>query len=159
LFRETHAFASSDCRSSSGVMPPNISALGPTKNAAVIHRRRFFLAKQSRCNHAEDGGEHDDRVERDERGALQVTAANPKLWFGFNGIHIAENPTTPPQSTQSTRLIPLQHRQVRLRRDVHAAGAGHALLALLLLLEQLHLSGPVAAGDVGHVLAVGLDAL
>ena len=52
----------------------------------------------------------------------------------------------------------LQHRQERFLRNLHGADALHALLAFLLLLEQLALARDVAAVALGqHVLAQRLD--
>src|SRR5574337_1915610 len=57
-------------------------------------------------------------------------------------------------------LLRLQHGHERLLGDVHAADGFHALLALLLLLQQLALAGHVAAVALGgHVLAEGLERL
>src|SRR6266542_2708620 len=54
----------------------------------------------------------------------------------------------------------LEDRQERFLRDLDLADLLHALLALLLLLEQLPLAGDVAAVALGgHVLAHGLDGL
>src|SRR5262245_1522231 len=57
-------------------------------------------------------------------------------------------------------LAAAQHRQERLLRDLDAADLAHALLAFLLLLEQLALARDVAAVALrGHVLAHRRDAL
>src|SRR5688500_3392226 len=63
--------------------------------------------------------------------------------------------TTIPQSHESARSVfLLQDRHEGLLRDVDAAHALHALLAFLLLLEQLPLAAHVAAVALGgHVLA------
>src|SRR5215210_7952181 len=54
----------------------------------------------------------------------------------------------------------LEHREERLLRHLDAADLLHALLAFLLLLEQLALARDVAAVALGdHVLAHGLDRL
>src|SRR3954471_8714923 len=54
----------------------------------------------------------------------------------------------------------LEHGEERLLRDLDAPDLLHALLALLLALEQLALAGDVAAVALGgDVLAVGLDGL
>src|SRR4051812_18181303 len=61
----------------------------------------------------------------------------------------------------NARSIPaLQDRHERFLRDVHAADALHALLAFLLLLQQLALARHVAAVALGgDVFADGLDRL
>ena len=57
-------------------------------------------------------------------------------------------------------LIQLQNAHKRLLRNLHVADLAHALLAFLLLLQQLALTGNVAAVALGeHVLAHGLMAL
>src|SRR5467141_824610 len=56
--------------------------------------------------------------------------------------------------------IHLQRRDERLLRDVHLAELAHALLAFLLLLEELALARHVAAVALGgHVLAEGAHGL
>ncbi|PRD36405.1 UNVERIFIED_CONTAM: hypothetical protein NCL1_08904 [Trichonephila clavipes] len=57
-------------------------------------------------------------------------------------------------------LVDLEHGQEGILRDFHAADLLHALLAFLLLLQQLLLARHVAAVALGeHVLAHGLDGL
>src|SRR6185436_12461710 len=61
-------------------------------------------------------------------------------------------------SRQPLFVTNLQHREEGLLRDFHRADALHALLAFLLLLEQLALARDVAAVALGeHVLAQRLD--
>src|SRR5690606_10821527 len=60
----------------------------------------------------------------------------------------------------SLSLSDLEHGEESLLRDLDAANALHALLAFLLLLEQLALSRDVAAVALGeHVLAQRANAL
>src|SRR5690242_2522251 len=62
--------------------------------------------------------------------------------------------------TAASVVVELERRHERLLGDLDAADVLHPLLALLLLLEQLALSGDVAAVALGqHVLALGLDRL
>ena len=57
-------------------------------------------------------------------------------------------------------LVEVEHGEERLLRHLDPAHLLHALLACLLLLEQLALSGDVAAVALGeHVLAACLDGL
>src|SRR5437764_13354810 len=60
----------------------------------------------------------------------------------------------------STLLIDLENGQERLLRNLHRSDLLHALLALLLLLQQLALAGDVATVELrGHVLAQRLHRL
>src|SRR5712691_5204238 len=54
-----------------------------------------------------------------------------------------------PRASSLTPFAYLQHSEKRLLGDVHTADAFHALLAFLLLLEQLALAGDVAAVALG----------
>src|SRR5690349_12428379 len=68
--------------------------------------------------------------------------------------------TSPRLYPPSESLAHLERRQERLLRDLHLAHLPHALLALLLLLEELALAGDVAAVALRqHVLAERLDGL
>src|SRR4029077_3555586 len=75
--------------------------------------------------------------------------------------------TCPMTATRVTRLllpsalaVKREHRKERFLRHLDRADDLHALLAFLLLLEQLALAGHVAAVAFRqHVLALGLDGL
>src|SRR4051812_24586999 len=65
-----------------------------------------------------------------------------------------------PHSTMGLGLADLEHREEGVLGHLDAPDLLHALLALLLALEQLALAADVAAVALGgHVLAVGLDRL
>src|SRR5262249_46540148 len=64
------------------------------------------------------------------------------------------------RSSLAATTVHLEHGKEGLLRDLHCADLLHALLALLLLLEQLALAGDVAAVQLRrHVLAQRLDRL
>src|SRR5258708_36096368 len=69
-------------------------------------------------------------------------------------------PAAPRSEGRRRSLVGPQHGEEGVLRDVHAADALHALLACLLLLDQLALAGDVAAVALGDdVLADRPDAL
>src|SRR5437879_12338592 len=66
--------------------------------------------------------------------------------------------TSPRNAVWMTRLVNLQHRQEGLLRDLHGPHLLHPLLSFLLFLQQLALTGDVAAVALGgHVLPQRAD--
>src|SRR5438132_14411251 len=77
---------------------------------------------------------------------------------GAGPTRLAGLPGLPPGP--ASLVAQAQGRDERLLRDLDPADALHALLAFLLLLQQLALARDVAAVALGqHVLALGLDRL
>src|SRR6266851_1812521 len=77
----------------------------------------------------------------------------------LNRCSICSEPLAPSPSPLAIRIRShLQHGKERFLRDLHLPDLLHALLAFLLLLEELALAGDVAAVALGeHVLAHRLD--
>src|SRR5262245_57699663 len=79
---------------------------------------------------------------------------------GSTPLRTARTTSSSPAPRLPLLLVEVEHGEERLLRDFDRADLLHALLALLLLLEQLPLARDVAAVALGeHVLPLGLDRL
>ena len=83
-----------------------------------------------------------------------IDAMNPTFVFAPLSSSQRASLVQSAATSDHTRWLPrsahLQRRQERLLRDLDLADLPHALLALLLLLEELALAGDVAAVALGE---------